>query len=205
MVQFFCFLLSFFSVQRPGGRGLGGRVQSGDDLSVACGDSSPSQGEPRGVRRSQCLPLLRGGAERSEAERFRRAAAAGMTSQALRASSPLQGEPRGVRRSQCLPLLRGGAERSEAERFRRVAAAGRPLRRCAPAPLRKGSQGAYRNFLLQFLQKEKRGYPLLAVHGADDVANTTCALILAQLAVKRKKFYWNLTFFDFSWYMSHGI
>ena len=60
-------------------------------------------------------------------------------------------------------------------------------------------------FLLQFLQKEKRGYPLLAVHGADDVANTTCALILAQLAVKRKKFYWNLTFFDFSWYMSHGI
>ena len=75
----------------------------------------------------------------------------------------------------------------------------------APAPLRKGSQGAYRNFLLQFLQKEKRGYPLLAVHGADDVANTTCALILAQLAVKRKKFYWNLTFFDFSWYMSHGV
>ena len=158
MVQFFCFLLSFFYVQRPGGRGLGGRVQSGDDLSVACGDSSPSQGEPRGVRRSQCLPLLRGGAERSEAERFRRAAAAGMTSQALRASSPSQGEPR-----------------------------------------------AYRNFLLQFLQKEKRGYPLLAVHGADDVANTTCALILAQLAVKRKKFYWNLTFFDFSWYMSHGV
>jgi hypothetical protein len=45
----------------------------------------------------------------------------------------------------------------------------------------------------------------LAVHGADDVANTTCALILAQLAVKRKKFYWNLTFFDFSWYMSHGV
>ena len=155
MVQFFCFLLSFFYVQRPGGRGLGGRVQSGDDLSVACGASSPSQGEPRGVRRSQCLPLLR-----------------------------------------------GGAERSEAERFRRAAAAGRPLRRCAPAPLRKGSQGSYRNFLLQFLQKEKRGYPLLAVHGADDVANTTCALILAQLAVKRKKFYWNLTFFDFSWYMA---
>ena len=120
----FCFLLSFFYVQRPGGRGLGGRVQSGDDLSVACGASSPSQGEPRGVRRSQCLPLLRGGAERSEAERFRRVAAAGMTSQALRASSPSQGEPRGVRRSQCLPLLRGGAERSEAERFRRVAAAG---------------------------------------------------------------------------------
>ena len=159
MVQFFCFLLSFFYVQRPGGRGLGGRVQSGDDLSGACGDSSPSQGEPRGVRRSQCLPLLRGGAERSEAERFRRAAAAGTTSQ-----SP-----------------------------------------AATAPLRKGSQGAYRNFLLQFLQKEKRGYPLLAVHGADDVANTTCALILAQLAVKRKKFYWNLTFFDFSWYMGHGI
>ena len=103
-----------------------------------------------------------------------------------------------------LPLLRGGAERSEAERFRRAAAAGRPLRRCAPAPLRKGSQGAYRSFLLQFLQKEKRGYPLLAVHGADDVANTICALILAQLAVKRKKFYWNLTFFDFSWYMGHG-
>ena len=75
----------------------------------------------------------------------------------------------------------------------------------ATAPLRKGSQGAYRNFLLQFLQKEKRGYPLLAVHGADDVANTTCAFILAQLAVKRKKFYWNLTFFDFSWYMSHGV
>ena len=136
MVQFFCFLLSFFYVQRPGGRGLGGRVQSGDDLSVACGDSiptpfvpsghfpliggigpwegslffplrrgqplrrcgasSPSQGEPRGVRRSQCLPLLRGGAERSEAERFRRVAAAGATSQALRASSPSQGEPRGL-------------------------------------------------------------------------------------------------------------
>jgi len=134
------------------------------------------------------------------------AAAAGPTSQALRASSPSQGEPRGVRRSQCLPLLRGGAERSEAERFRRVAAAGatsQALRR--QLPLRKGSQGAYRNFLLQFLQKEKRGYPLLAVHGADDVANTTCALILAQLAVKRKKFYWNLTFFDFSWYMSHGV
>ncbi len=162
MVQFFCFLLSFFYVQRPGGRGLGGdRGRLG-------------------------------------------AAAAGMTSQALRASSPSQGEPREVRRSQCLPLLRGGAERSEAERFRRAAAAGRPLRRCAPAPLRKGSQGACRNFLLQFLQKEKRGYPLLAVHGADDVANTTCALILAQLAVKRKKFYWNLTFFDFSWYMGHG-
>ena len=118
MVQFFCFLLSFFYVQRPGGRGLGGRVQSGDDLSVACGDSSPdrgafsfrcggassparrasspSHGEPRGGRRSQCLPLLRGGAERSEAERFRRVAAAGMTSQALRASSPSQGEPRGL-------------------------------------------------------------------------------------------------------------
>ena len=75
----------------------------------------------------------------------------------------------------------------------------------APAPLRKGSQGACRNFLLQFLQKEKRGYPLLAVHGADDVANTTCALILAYLAVKRKKFYWNLTFFDFSWYMGHVV
>ena len=115
MVQFFCFLLSFFYVQRPGGRGLGG---------------------------------TEGGLG---------------------------------------PLRRG-----------------RPLRRCAPAPLRKGSQGAYRNFLLQFLQKEKRGYPLLAVHGADDVANTICALILAQLAVKRKKFYWNLTFFDFSWYMGHG-
>ena len=180
MVQFFCFLLSFFYVQRPGGRGLGGRVQSGDDLSVACGDSSPG----RGAFSFRC---------------------GGATSQALRASSPSQGEPRGVRRSQCLPLLRGGAERSEAERFRRAAAAGRPLRRCAPAPLRKGSQGAYRNFLLQFLQKEKRGYPLLAVHGADDVANTTCALILAQLAVKRKKFYWNLTFFDFSWYMSHVV
>ena len=27
-----------------GGRGLGGRVQSGDDLSVACGDSSPERG-----------------------------------------------------------------------------------------------------------------------------------------------------------------
>ena len=27
-----------------GGRGLGGRVQSGDDLSVACGDSSPGRG-----------------------------------------------------------------------------------------------------------------------------------------------------------------
>ena len=27
-----------------GGRGLGGRVQSGDDLSVACGDSSPDRG-----------------------------------------------------------------------------------------------------------------------------------------------------------------
>ena len=49
-----------------------------------------------GVRRSQCLPLLRGGAERSEAERFRRVAAAGATSQALRASSPSQGEPRGL-------------------------------------------------------------------------------------------------------------
>ena len=61
-----------------------------------CGASSPSQGEPRGVRRSQCLPLLRGGAERSEAERFRRVAAAGMTSQALRDSSPSQGEPRGL-------------------------------------------------------------------------------------------------------------
>ena len=142
MVQFFCFLLSFFYVQRPGGRGLGGRVQSGDDLSVACGDSSPSQGEPRGVRRSQCLPLLRGGAERSEAERFRRAAAAGMTSQALRASSPSQGEPRGVRRSQCLPLLRGGAERSEAERFRRAAAAGatsQALRR--QLPFARGAKG----------------------------------------------------------------
>ena len=34
----------FFYVQRPGGRGLGGRVQSGDDLSVACGDSSPGRG-----------------------------------------------------------------------------------------------------------------------------------------------------------------
>ena len=162
MVQFFCFLLSFFYVQRPGGRGLGG-----------------TEGGLGPLRRGR--PLRRCGA-----------------------SSPSQGEPRGVRRSQCLPLLRGGAERSEAERFRRVAAAGRPLRRCAPAPLRKGSQGAYRNFLLQFLQKEKRGYPLLAVHGADDVANTICALILAQLAVKRKKFYWNLTFFDFSWYMGHG-
>ena len=116
MVQFFCFLLSFFYVQRPGGRGLGGRVQSGDDLSVACGDSSPG----RGAFSFRC---------------------GGATSQALRASSPSQGEPRGVRRSQCLPLLRGGAERSEAERFRRAAAAGRPLRRCAPAPLRKGSQG----------------------------------------------------------------
>ena len=174
MVQFFCFLLSFFYVQRPGGRGLGGRVQSGDDLSVACGDSSPSQGEPRGVRRSQCLPLLRGGAERSEAERFRRAAAAGMTSQALRASSPSQGEPRGL---QEFPSA-------------------------VPA---EGKKRVPSFFLLQFLQKEKRGYPLLAVHGADDVANTTCALILAQLAVKRKKFYWNLTFFDFSWYMSHGV
>ena len=132
MVQFFCFLLSFFYVQRPGGRGLGGRVQSGDDLSVACGDSSPDRGA------------------------FGRC---------------------------------GGDDLSGA---------------AAPAPLRKGSQGAYRNFLLQFLQKEKRGYPLLAVHGADDVANTICALILAQLAVKRKKFYWNLTFFDFSWYMGHG-
>ena len=133
MVQFFCFLLSFFYVQRPGGRGLGGRVQSGDDLSVACGDSSPD----RGAFSFRC----------------------------------------------------GGGNLSGA---------------AAPAPLRKGSQGAYRNFLLQFLQKEKRGYPLLAVHGADDVANTICALILAQLAVKRKKFYWNLTFFDFSWYMGHG-
>ena len=162
MVQFFCFLLSFFYVQRPGGRGLGGTEGGLGPL---------RRGRP--LRRCAPAPLRKGS----------------------------QG---GVRRSQCLPLLRGGAERSEAERFRRAAAAGRPLRRCAPAPLRKGSQGAYRNFLLQFLQKEKRGYPLLAVHGADDVANTTCALILAQLAVKRKKFYWNLTFFDFSWYMGHG-
>ena len=163
MVQFFCFLLSFFYVQRPGGRGLGGTEGGLGPL---------RRGRP--LRRCAPAPLRKGS----------------------------QG---GVRRSQCLPLLRGGAERSEAERFRRVAAAGRPLRRCATAPLRKGSQGAYRNFLLQFLQKEKRGYPLLAVHGADDVANTTCALILAQLAVKRKKFYWNLTFFDFSWYMSHDV
>ena len=90
----FLFSSFVFLCATAGGRGLGGRVQSGDDLSVACGDSSPSQGEPRGVRRSQCLPLLRGGAERSEAERFRRVAAA--TSQALRASSPSQGEPRGL-------------------------------------------------------------------------------------------------------------
>ena len=48
MVQFFCFLLSFFYVQRPGGRGLGGRVQSGDDLSVACGDSIPTPFVPSG-------------------------------------------------------------------------------------------------------------------------------------------------------------
>ena len=100
------------------------------------------------MRRSQCLPLLRGGAERSEAERFRRAAAAGMTSQALRAQPLSQGGAKGVRRSQCLPLLRGGAERSEAERFRRAAG--------GASPLRKGSQGVYRNFLLQFLQKEKK-------------------------------------------------
>ena len=81
----------------------GNRPLGGEPLAAAAGAtsqalraSSPSQGEPRGVRRSQCLPLLRGGAERSEAERFRRAAAAGMTSQALRASSPSQGEPRGL-------------------------------------------------------------------------------------------------------------
>ena len=128
-------------MQRPGGRGLGGRVQSGDDLSVACGDSSPSQGEPRGVRRSQCLPLLRGGAERSEAERFRRAAAAGATSQALRRQ---------------LPFARGA----------------------------KGGD---------------------SVGAGWCVANATAADILAYLAVKGKKFYWNLTFFDFSWYMSHGV
>ena len=71
MVQFFCFLLSFFYVQRPGGRGLGGRVQSGDDLSVACGDSSPG----RGAFSFRC---------------------GGAPSQALRASSPSQGEPRGL-------------------------------------------------------------------------------------------------------------
>ena len=38
------FLRSGFYVQRPGGRGLGGRVQSGDDLSVTFGDSSPERG-----------------------------------------------------------------------------------------------------------------------------------------------------------------
>ena len=157
MVHFFCFLLSFFYVQRPGGRGLGGRVQSGDDLSVACGDSSPG----RGAFSFRC-----GGDDLSGAA----------------APAPLR------KGSLFFPLRRGDLSGA-----------------AAPAPLRKGSQGAYRNFLLRFLQKEKRGYPLLAVHGADDVANTTCALILAQLAVKRKKFYWNLTFFDFSWYMSHGV
>ena len=129
MVQFFCFLLSFFYVQRPGGRGLGGTegglgpLRRGRPLR-RCAPAPLRKGSQGGVRRSQCLPLLRGGAERSEAERFRRVAAAGATSQALRASSPSQGEPRGVRRSQCLPWLRGGAERSEAERFRRAAAAG---------------------------------------------------------------------------------
>ena len=179
MVQFFCFLLSFFYVQRPGGPGFRGKGAIGGRPLSRLRRQLPWEG-------SLFFPLRRGD-----------------LSGAARQLPFARGAKGGVRRSQCLPLLRGGAERSEAERFRRAAAAGRPLRRCAPAPLRKGSQGACRNFLLQFLQKEKRGYPLLAVHGADDVANTTCALILAQLAVKRKKFYWNLTFFDFSWYMSH--
>ena len=82
----------------PGFRGDRGRLgaAAAGPTSQALRASSPSQGEPRGVRRSQCLPLLRGGAERSEAERFRRVAAAGATSQALRASSPSQGEPRGL-------------------------------------------------------------------------------------------------------------
>ena len=133
------------------------------------------------------------------------AAAAGPTSQALRASSPSQGEPRGVRRSQCLPLLRGGAERSEAERFRRVAAAGMTSQALRDSSPSQGEPRGLQEFPSAVPAEEKRGYPLLAVHGADDVANTTCALILAQLAVKRKKFYWNLTFFDFSWYMSHGV
>ena len=97
----------FFYVQRPGGRGLGGRVQSGDDLSVACGDSSPG----RGAFSFRC----------------------------------------------------GGDDLSVA---------------CGDS---SPGRGAF-----------------------DRVVNATAADILAYLAVKRKKFYWNLTFFDFSWYMSHG-
>ena len=99
--NFFVFFFRFSMCNGRGGRGLGGTegglgpLRRGRPLR-RCAPAPLRKGSQGGVRRSQCLPLLRGGAERSEAERFRRVAAAGMTSQALRASSPSQGEPRGL-------------------------------------------------------------------------------------------------------------
>ena len=122
-----------------------------------------------------------------------------MTSQALRASSP----GRGAFSFRC-----GGGNLSVSLRL--------------TAPLDKGSQGRRLSLGLPFQGRwlggaeSERSFQIcdnLSVtfgdsfpgRGAfDRVVNATAVDILAYLAVKRKKFYWNLTFFDFSWYMGHG-
>ena len=140
MVQFFCFLLSFFYVQRPGGRGLGGRVQSGDDLSVACGDSSPGRGAF-----GRC-----GGGDLSGAAR----------------QLPWEGS-QGRRLSLGLPCQGRWLGGAETERSFQI---------CDNLSVTFGDSFPGRGAF-------------------DRVVNATAADILAYLAVKRKKFYWNLTFF----------